>query len=414
MKKILVQKYGGTSVGDTERIKNVARRIIESKNQGYEIIAVVSAMGDTTDNLIKMAKDVNSKPSARELDMLLSTGEQISVSLLAMAIEKMNYEVISLTGPQCGIITNSSHKKARIVNIKTDRMMNELSNGKIIIAAGFQGISYEDNITTLGRGGADTTAVAIAAALNAVKCEIYTDVEGVYTTDPRIVKNARILKKISYDEMLEFAQLGAKVLHPRSVELARKFKVPLVVRSSFSKSEGTEITEVDKMEKVLVRGVTLDDDIAKISVLEVPDKPGIAYSVFSTLAKNNINFDMIIQNVNRDSVNDITFTVKKDDLSEALNITDKIAKEIGALRVEHDTSVTKLSVIGTGIAGSAEVASAFFGTLYEKKINIQMISTSEIKISCIIDQKQGVQALQSLHERFKLDGIEIISDQEEL
>ncbi len=409
-----MQKYGGTSVADTVKIENVAKRIARAKNDGYEVVAVVSAMGNTTDELLKMAYMINKNPSNREMDVLLSTGEQISVSLLAMAVEALNLDVVSLTGQQCGIITNSSHKRARILRINTERILGELVQGKIIIAAGFQGVSGEENITTLGRGGSDTTAVALAAALKAEKCEIYTDVDGVYTTDPRIVKNARILRRISYDEMLEFAQLGARVLHPRSVELARKFKVPLIVRSSFNNFSGTEITEVDKVEKVLVRGVTLDDDIAKISVLEVPDKPGIAYSVFSTLAKNNINFDMIIQNVNRDSVNDITFTVKKEDLDDALRISEEIAKQIGAEKVEHDTSVTKLSVIGTGIAGSAEVASAFFGTLYEKEINIQMISTSEIKISCIIDQKQGIDALQSLHERFKLDGIEIISDDEEL
>ncbi|MZQ76261.1 MAG: aspartate kinase [Peptoclostridium sp.] len=402
MKEIIVQKFGGSSVGDIEKIKNVARRVIDTKSKGYDVIVTVSAMGDTTDELIEKALMISSNPSNREMDMLLSTGEQVSVALLAMAIQSMGHDVVSLTGAQCGIITDSSHKKARINNIDTKRLHKELSEGKIIIVAGFQGINENQDITTLGRGGSDTTAVAIAAAIGAAKCEIYTDVEGVYTADPRKVQSARLMKRISYDEMLELAELGAGVLHPRSVELARKFNVPLVVRSSFADSEGTEIVNMDQIEKVAIRGISLDDDIAKVSVLEVPDRPGIAFKLFSMLSLNNINVDMIIQNVNRLSVNDISFTIKKDDLPDFLKISENIKETIGAERVTYDDSVAKLSIVGAGLAGSTEVMSKFFEALYELGINIQMISTSSIKISCIIDRENAENGMSKLHEKFQL------------
>ncbi|AHM56814.1 aspartokinase 2 [Peptoclostridium acidaminophilum DSM 3953] len=402
MKEIIVQKYGGSSVGDIEKIKNVARRVIETKNKGFDVIVTVSAMGDTTDELIEKALMISQNPSSREMDMLLSTGEQVSVALLAMAIQSMGHDVVSLTGAQCGIITDSKHKKARINNIDTKRLQKELSEGRIIIVAGFQGINENQDITTLGRGGSDTTAVAIAAALGAAKCEIYTDVEGVYTADPRKVPSARLMKRISYDEMLELAELGAGVLHPRSVELARKFNVPLVVRSSFADSEGTEIVNMDQIERVAVRGISLDDDIAKVSVLEVPDRPGIAFKLFSMLSLNNINVDMIIQNVNRLSVNDISFTIKKDDMADFLKISETIKETIGAEKVTYDDSVAKLSIVGAGLAGSTEVMSKFFEALYELGINIQMISTSSIKISCIIDRDNAEKGMAKLHEKFQL------------
>lgn len=402
MENIIVQKYGGTSVGSVDKIKAVAKKIVNRKREGNHIIVIVSAMGNTTNNLIKKANQINSNPSSREMDMLLSTGEQISISLLAMAIETLKEKVVSLTGQQCGIITDCNHKKAKIEKIDNERIIRELKENKIVIVAGFQGVNRNMDITTLGRGGSDTTAVAIAAAVKAKKCEIYTDVDGVYTADPRFVPNAQLLDKISYDEMLELASLGAKVLHPRSVELARKFNIPLAVRSSFNDSKGTEIVEVNKVEKVLVRGISIDNEIVKIAVLEVPDKPGIAFKLFSTLAKNNIHVDMIIQNINRKSINDITFTVNNDDLEEALRIANEIASEIGAKSVIYDENVSKLSVVGTGIAGNSEVASTFFESLYDLKINIQMISTSEIKISCIIDRDGSLNAFQYLHDKFRL------------
>ncbi|PAB56164.1 aspartate kinase [Anaeromicrobium sediminis] len=403
MKDIIVQKYGGTSVGSIDRIKRIAQKVVKLKDSGKKVVVTVSAMAKTTDDLMNKARQINENPPERELDMLLSTGEQISIALLAMAIESLGEKVISLTGGQCGIITDSNHKKARITEIDTERIEEELSQDKIVIVAGFQGINENNDITTLGRGGSDTTAVAVAAALKAEKCEIYTDVDGVYTADPRVVKNAKLLDKISYDEMLELASLGAKVLHGRSVEMARKYKIPLVVKSSFNDSKGTEIVEVSEMEKVQVRGVSLDKNIAKLSVLEVPDRPGVAFKLFSELSKNHIPVDMIIQNINRDLVNDISFTVKIDDLSKALVICKEIANEVGASKVLSDSKVCKLSVVGTGIAGSAEVASTFFETLYESGINIQMISTSEIKISCIIDEKFGEDGLCHLHDKFNFD-----------
>lgn len=409
LNSIVVQKYGGTSVGNAERIKHVAENIIATKKQGKKLVVVVSAMGDTTDKLIEQARLINSNPSSREMDMLLSTGEQISIALLAMAIESQREKVISFTGGQSGIITDASHKKARIAKVNPLRIQQALDDDHIVIVAGFQGITEEGDITTLGRGGSDTSAVALAAALHAEKCEIYTDVDGVYTADPRIVKSARKLDSISYDEMLEMAKLGAGVLHPRSVELARKYDLPLVVRSSFeNEKEGTIVIGVDQMEQVYIRGASLDSNIAKISVIEVPDKPGIAFQLFSSLAENNINIDMIIQNLNHDKVNDISFTVDRDDMEKAIEIASNFSSSIDAKSILFDTKVTKLSIIGTGITGSSEVAARLFGSLYELGINIQMISTSEIKISCIIDEEDGERALNYIHDQFNLDKIDIL------
>ncbi|MTI70620.1 MAG: aspartate kinase [Firmicutes bacterium] len=401
MKNLIVQKYGGTSVGSIEKIKKIAKNIVNIKNSGKKIVVVLSAMGDTTDILINKAKSINPNPSKRELDMLLSTGEQVSIALMAMAIEALDESVISLTGSQCKILAN---EKLRITKIDSDRIKKELNNNKIVIVAGFQGVTENNDITTLGRGGSDTTAVALANALNAEKCEIYTDVDGVYTSDPRKVSDAKLLDKISYDEMLELASLGAKVLHPRSVELARNYNIPLVVKPSHKKGNGTKIMEVNEVEKVVVRGISLDENTAKITVLEVPDKPGIAFKLFKALAKSNIQIDMIIQNMNKDSVNDISFTIKRDYLEQSINLCKKIAKDLGAKDVVYDDTVAKLSVVGTGLAGNSEVASTFFEGLYEQDINIEMISTSEIKISCIIDRKKGVDALQHLHNKFELAG----------
>lgn len=408
MSPIVVQKYGGSSVGSTERIMRVAERVVALKRSGKQAVIVVSAMGDMTDHLITQAKAINPNPSDREMDMLLSTGEQISISLLAMAIERHHEKVVSLTGGQSGIITDSVHKKARISKINPERVLQALKDDQIVIVAGFQGITENGDITTLGRGGSDTTAVALAAALNAEACEIYTDVAGVYTADPRQVPSARLLKEISYDEMLELARLGAKVLHPRSVELARKYNIPLVVKSSFEDLEGTRVTGAMNMEQLYIRGVSLDSNIAKISVIDVPDKPGIAFQLFSSLAEHQVHVDMIFQNLNHDKVNDISFTVDEDDMEKAIEVASDFSQKVLAKSILFDTNVTKLSIVGTGISGNAEVASQLFGALFELGINIQMISTSEIKISCIINQDDGDKALKHIHEVFNLDKIDII------
>jgi len=402
MKGLIVQKYGGTSVGSIERIKNVASRVIKTKESGKDVIVVVSAMGDTTDDLLEMAYTISTKPKKREMDMLLSTGEQVSIALLAIAIQEMGHDVISLTGAQCGILTSNKHRKARIDKINTTRILSEINLGKIVIVAGFQGINEEKDITTLGRGGSDTSAVALAAALKAEKCQIFTDVDGVYTADPRIVPDAKLIPVISYDEVLELASLGAQVLHPRAVECAGKFNVHLEVKSSFNDNDGTIIEEGTNMEKVLIRGISLDENIAKISVLEVPDKPGIAFKLFSSLASADIHVDMIVQNVTRIAVNDITFTVAMDELQNAVDIAQKFAFEVDAQKVEYDKGVAKLSVVGTGVVANAEVASKFFEALYEMEINIQMISTSEIKISCIIDKEKGKEAMKYMHKKFDM------------
>jgi aspartate kinase len=399
---LIVQKYGGSSVGNIERIKRVAKRITDTAADGHQVVVAVSAMGDTTDDLVALARAIHPDPPHREFDMLLATGEQVSISLLAMAIQALDFNVISLTGAQCGIQTTQVHKKARIEAVNTQRLNLELGEGKIVIVAGFQGINEDNDITTLGRGGSDTTAVALAAALEADRCEIYTDVDGVYTADPRKVKTARKLSSISYDEVLEMASLGAQVLHPRSIELARKYQVPLVVRSSFSNNPGTEIIEVNQLEKVSVRGISLDENIAKLTIVDVPDQPGVAFALFSRLASEHVRVDTIIQSAHRDTVNDISFTVNEEDLDQALATAKAYAKEIGAHSVLHEPSVTKLSVVGTGIAGNTDVAAKLFGSLSELGINIQMISTSEIKISCIVSVEDGLKGMQHLHDVFEL------------
>ena len=400
MKNLIVQKYGGSSVGSIEKIRNVAQRVVNTKESGKNVVVVVSAMGDTTDDLVKMAYEISERPSEREMDMLLATGEQVSIALLAIAIQDMGYDVISLTGAQCGIITSDRFNKARIDSINTTRIKKELNSKKIVIVAGFQGVNIDKDITTLGRGGSDTSAVALAAALEAEKCQIFTDVDGVYTADPRIVPDARLIPAISYDEVIELAALGSKVLHPRAVELAENYKVRLEVRSSFNDNDGTIIEEGINMEKVLIRGISLDEDIAKISVLGVPDKPGIAFKLFSLLAKEDVHVDMIVQNVNRTAINDITFTVAMDELQKANDIAQKFAFDVDAEKVVFDKGVSKLSVVGTGVVANAEVASQFFEALYEIGINIQAISTSEIKISCIIDKEKGKEAMKYIHKKF--------------
>ncbi|MBM6969420.1 aspartate kinase [Pseudoramibacter alactolyticus] len=403
MKDLIVQKYGGTSVGSVERIKKVAQRIVHGVDNGKKMIVVVSAMGKRTDELVSMAQAINESPPSRELDVLMATGEQESIALLAMAIQAIGYTVISLTGAQCGIRTSDVHRKARIEGIDTERLERELRAHQVVIVAGFQGIDENDEVTTLGRGGSDTSAVALAAAMRAERCEIYTDVDGVYNADPRVVPGARKIDQISYAEVLEMADLGAGVLHTRSVELAEKYKLPLVVRSSFNENKGTIIKEdVNQMEKVLVRGIALDENIAKISILEVPDKPGIAFRLFTSLAVANIHVDMIVQNVNRTAVNDISFTVNVDELQDAVEVSQKFAFEVGAQKVEFDQGVAKLSVVGTGVVANAEIASKFFESLYELGINILTISTSEIKLSCLIDKDRAKEAMIHIHKKFEM------------
>jgi len=402
-KKLIVQKYGGSSVANPEKIMNVARRIISYKNKGYDIVVVVSALGDTTDDLLSLASKVTKSPSDRELDMLISTGEQVSMALLAMAVNKLGKEAISFTGAQVGIITDSSHTKARILDIDAKRIRVELKKGKIVIVAGFQGINVDQEITTLGRGGSDTTAVALAVALKADGCEIYTDVDGVYTADPRIVKDARKLNRVSYEEMLELASLGAQILHARSVEVAGKFNMPLHVRSSFSKKKGTFIIkEVKAMEDMLVSGVTLNKNEAKVTICDVPDKPGIAGRIFEEIAKNNINIDMIIQNVSRTGSTDVSFTVVTSDIEKTIKLIKKVAKNIGADGVIYNRDIAKVSVVGIGMRSHSGVAARMFKALARKKINIEMISTSEIKISCVVRKKKGEQAVKALHKVFNL------------
>ena len=401
---LIVQKFGGTSVANAEKIKSSASKVIKAYEDGNRVIVVVSARGSTTNELIDMAYAICDNPDSRELDMLVSTGEQISISLMAMAIHSLGYPAISLTGGQVGIKTDSSYTKARIVNISTDKIDKELENGNIVIIAGFQGIDIDHNITTLGRGGSDTTAVAIAAKTGADLCEIYTDVDGIYTTDPRIVPNAKKLEKISYDEILELASMGAQVMHPRSIEFAKKYNVPIYVRSSLNNSKGTLICkEVPEMENVFVSGATISKNDAKITIRKIPDKPGRAASIFHEIAENNINVDMIIQNTSEQSLADVTFTVPKSDLKKAIITTEEIAKKIEAGEVITDSKIAKLSIVGIGMRSHTGVAEKMFMALANEKINIQMISTSEIKVSCIIDEDNAENALRAVHKTFELD-----------
>ena len=384
-KGLIVQKFGGSSVANVERIQKVAQRVVSYRNKGYDLIVVVSALGDTTDELIELAAKITSEPSEREMDMLLSTGEQISVALLAMAVHKLGSEAISFTGAQVGIITDKSHTKARIIKINTDRIKEELKKGRIVIVAGFQGVTLEQDITTLGRGGSDLTAVALAKELGADECEIYTDVEGVYTTDPRIEPKARKMQAITYDEMLEMASLGAQVMQARSIEVAKKFDVPIHVRSSFSPNPGTMIIkEVKRMEDVVVRGVTLNKNEAKITICDVHDRPGVAAKIFKELSSSGVNVDMIVQNVSHTRKTDISFTVNKTNAQRAMKIAKRVGRQLKVGDVMLDEDIARVSVVGVGMKSHPGVAATMFGELAHNKINIEMISTSDISISCII------------------------------
>lgn len=413
MRKVIVQKFGGTSVADTEKIKRVAQNVIREKKNGNDVVVVVSAMGHTTDYLVKMAKDINPNPSGREMDMLLSTGEGVSIALLAMAIEAAGYDAVSFNAMQIGIFTENVHSKARIVDIKTDKLKNNLAEGKIIVVAGFQGVTENGEITTLGRGGSDTSAVALAAALNAERCDIYTDVEGVYTTDPRIVPNASRLNEISYEEMLELAHAGANVLHPRSVETAKQFNVPMRVRSSFNvENEGTLILGVDNMEIYKpVAGVAADLSQTRIVVCDVPDIPGQAARLFSNLAKENISVDMIIQSYARkvSNTNDIAFTIDSSDTDKAVETLNKLKPEMKYGEIQVNPEIAKVSIVGAGMIDRPGIASAMFETLAKENINIKMISTSEIKISCLVNKEDAHKAVRALHDVFEL-GCDEIAD----
>ena len=402
--QLIVQKFGGTSVADATRMKAAARRAVDAHSAGNRVIVVVSARGKMTDELLELAYEINDNPSTRELDSLLSTGEQMSSALMAMAIHSFGIPAVSFVGRQIGITTDSFHTKARIVNIKVDRILEELSKNKIVVVAGYQGVDENDNITTLGRGGSDTSAVALAALLKADICDIYTDVDGIFTADPRIVPKARKLDKISYDEILELASMGAQVIHVRSVEFAKKYNVPIRVRSSFNNGVGTLICkEVTEMENIVVNGATVTKNDAKITIIGVSDKPGQAAKIFHELAKENINVDMIIQNISAHGLADVTFTVPKDELSLALKTTERIKKEIQAKEIVSDDKIAKLSVVGIGMRSHCGIAEKMFKALSDEKINIQMISTSEIKISCVIEENQAEKALNAVHDAFELD-----------
>lgn len=397
---LIVQKFGGTSVADAARVEHVADIITDTYKKGNNVIAVVSAQGKFTDVLVEKANEINPKPSKREMDMLLSAGEQISIALLAMAIEKKGFPVKSFLGWQAGFHTDSSYSSARIRTIKKERIQNELEKRTIIIVAGFQGINRYDDITTLGRGGSDTSAVALAAALNAKKCQIFTDVDGVYTADPRIIKGAKKLDSISYDEMLELATLGAQVLNNRSVEMAKRYNVDLEVLSSIENKPGTVIKEETDVEKMIISGVAKDIDIARISILELRDQPGIAFKVFSLLAKEKINVDIILQSVGRDSTKDITFTVAKDNAERAVEVLNENKNSIGIKKVLCDTNSAKVSIVGAGMESNPGVACKLFDALASANINIDMVSTSEIKISVLIARKDAERAVEVIHDAF--------------
>lgn len=401
---LIVQKYGGTSVANPERIKEVAKRVAKTRDAGHKVVVVVSAMSGETDKLIGLAKQITDTPDERELDMLVSTGERVTIALLAMALQKIGHPSQSFTGRQVGIITDSVHTKAKIERVSAERVKNTINEGKIPVIAGFQGIDEKSDVTTLGRGGSDLTAVALAASLKADICEIYTDVGGVFTGDPNIVSNARKLDKISYDEMLEMASSGAKVLQTRSVEYAKRYEVPLVVRSSFNENQGTAVTKEDKdMEKVIVSGVTYNKNEAKVTIMGVPDRPGVAAKLFGSIADSEIVVDMILQNVSSDGKQaDISFTVPKGDLKKALAITKEAAKELGARDVIAREDIAKVSIVGVGMRTHSGVAAKMFETLAREGINIIAISTSEIKISCLIEAKYTELATRMLHDTFEL------------
>ncbi|MFA6321242.1 MAG: aspartate kinase [Candidatus Omnitrophota bacterium] len=400
---IIVQKFGGTSVADVDRIKNVAKRVVKARKDGYDVVTVVSALGDSTDKLIELAHQVTDNPSERELDMLVSTGEQVSCALLTMAIHELGEDAISFTGAQVGIITDNAFTKARIIEINAKRIFEALKTSKIVIVAGFQGLSLSQDITTLGRGGSNLTAVALAKVLGAEMCEMCTDVDGIFTTDPRLVKNARKIDRISYEEMFELASSGAQVLQPRSIEFAMKFDVPIHVRSSFSDKMGTIISkEVKAMEDIVVSGVALNKEEAKITICDVPDKPGIAAKIFKDIAAEGINVDMIVQNVSRTGATDISFTVPGADLNKTIKVTREISKRVGAGDIKYDNDMAKVSIVGIGMKSHSGVAADMFEALAEKGINIEMISTSEIKISCVVKKKNGADAVRAIHDKFGL------------
>jgi aspartate kinase len=399
---IVVQKFGGTSLANTSCIKRAALFSIKEKRVGNDVVVVVSAQGDTTDRLLQLAKSLSPSPEQRELDMLLSTGEQISSALFAIAVNQMGEKAVSFTAFQAEILTDQQFTKARIIRINTERIKKELDAGKIVVVAGFQGVTVNGDITTLGRGGSDTTAVALAAALGAEVCHIYTDVDGVYTADPRIVSDARKIGRIGYDEMLELASLGAKVLQSRAVEFAKKYNVPIHVRSSFKEEEGTMVQDYEPMEEAVVTGVATDANQAKVSVLDVPDRPGVAAKLFEALAEEGIVVDMIIQSAARGQSNDISFTVAKTDLAKTLSIAKQVGERLGSSGVIWDTNIAKVSIVGVGMKSHSGVAAKMFAALASKGINIQMISTSEIKISCIIREEEAEEAMKVLHEAFLL------------
>ena len=399
---LIVKKFGGTSVANKERIFNVARRCIDDYRKGHDVVVVLSAMGDTTDELLDLANRINPEASKRELDMLLTTGEQVSVSLMAMAMQALGVPAVSLNAYQARMYCTSRYGNARFKRIDTERIVNELESKKIVIVTGFQGVNKHEDYATLGRGGSDTTAVALAAALHADKCEIYTDVDGVFTADPRVVPSARKIEEITYDEMLELATSGAKVLHSRSVEMARKYGVQLVVRSSLNETEGTTVKEVVKMEKMLITGVASDKNTARISVIGVKDTPGTAFKLFHTLAKNGINIDIILQSVGRDGTKDISFTVSQDDLKETLQVLEDNKDRLTIQEVKFNENVAKVAIVGAGMMSNPGVASQMFEALYNCGININMISTSEIRITVLIQEQEVDRAVKAIHEKFDL------------
>ncbi|HLA74897.1 MAG TPA: aspartate kinase [Gammaproteobacteria bacterium] len=403
---LIVQKYGGTSVGNPQRIANIAEKVIAYRKQGHDVVVVVSAMSGETDRLIRLAKEIDNRPCARELDVLLATGEQVTIALLSMALEKQGCAARSYTGAQVHILTDSAHNKARIVDIEAARIYKDLADGRVVVVAGFQGVDGDGNITTLGRGGSDTTAVALAAALKADECQIYTDVDGVYTTDPRVVPQARRLERLTFEEMLEMASLGAKVLQIRSVEFASKYNVPVRVLSSFEEGNGTLITsEEGAMEQALISGIAFNRDEAKLTIVGVPDQPGIAHRILGPIADANIEVDMIIQNVGADGLTDFTFTVHRNDYDKALEVLQHTSKQLLAREVVGDAGIVKVSLVGVGMRSHAGIASQMFQALAAENINIRMISTSEIKISVVVDEKYLELAVRALHAAFKLDEV---------
>ena len=399
---LIVKKFGGTSVADKERIYNVAKRCIEDYNKGDDVVVVLSAMGKYTDELIDMATDINEKPPKREMDMLLSIGEQMSVALMGMAMDKLHVPAVSLNAFQVSMHTTSVHGNARLKRIDTERIHRELENRRIVIVTGFQGVNKYDDYTTLGRGGSDTTAVALAAALHADLCEIFTDVDGIYTADPRIVPGARKLKEITYDEMLDLATLGAGVLHNRSVEMAKKYGVPLVVRSSLNNSEGTVVKEEVSVERMLISGVALDTEAVRIAVIGLKDVPGMAFRLFDILARKNINVDMILQSIGRSGTKDISFTVNRGDLDEAVAALEGARARLGYKELHSEKNIAKLSIVGAGMMSNPGVAAKMFESLYNENVNINMIATSEIRITVIINEKDGVRAMNAVHDAFDL------------